>query len=297
MDKKQFAASVSVISNTFLIISKLIVGFLSGSISIISEAFHSFSDLFASFIAYFSVKKTALPPDLDHPYGHGKYEELSGLFEGLLIFAVAVYIAIQAINKLLTPMAHTMEPMLGIMVMVFSMIINIAVSFYLSKIGEETDSIALKADALHLRTDVYSSLVILIGLILIKITGISIIDPILALIIAFIITFTSIKLCRQTVKNLLDSALPEQEIQELQTLLNNHLNKDIVEIKNLRTRKSGAQRLIQITIIVHKNITIMEGHNICDIIEKEILDLFNNKATISIHLEPCNNECKCCYSK
>ena len=294
MDKKQFAASISVVSNTFLIIIKLIVGFLSGSISIISEAFHSFSDLFASFIAYFSVKKTSLPPDLDHPYGHGKYEELSGLFEGLLIFAVAIYIAIQAINKLLTPQIYTIEPLLGIIVMVFSMIINIAVSLYLSKIGKETDSIALKADALHLRTDVYSSLVILIGLILIKITGISIIDPILALMIAFIITFTSIKLCRQTVKNLLDTALPEEEINKLQTLLNCHLNKDIVEIKNLRTRKAGAQRLIQITIIVHKNITIKEGHNICDEIEKEILDLFNNKATISIHLEPCKDTCNSC---
>jgi cation diffusion facilitator family transporter len=174
------------------------------------------------------------------------------------------------------------------------MVINIVVSLYLSKVGKETDSIALKADALHLRTDVYSSLVILIGLILIKITGISIIDPILALIIAFIITFTSIKLCRQTVKNLLDTALPEEEIEQVQNLLNNHLNKDIVGIKVLRTRKSGAQRLIQITIIVHKNITIKEGHNICDEIEKEILDLFKSKAIISIHLEPCDNNCDSC---
>ncbi len=88
--------------------------------------------------------------------------------------------------------------------------------------------------------------------------------------------------------------MPEEEIEKLQTLLNCHLNKDIVEIKNLRTRKAGAQRLIQITITVHKNITIKEGHNICDEIEKEILDLFNNKATISIHLEPCDDNCNSC---
>ena len=291
--EKQLAAFLSICSNALLITLKLIAGFLTGSLSIVSEALHSLSDIAASFIAYISVKKSAEPADAEHPFGHGKFEELSGFLEGLLICAIAIYIFYCAISKLITPTKIEFEPFWGIIVMAFSIVINIFVSKYLFKVGAKTDSIAITADAEHLKIDVLSSGAVLVGLLAIKITGWTIIDPIFAIIVGGIILFTGLKLTIAASNDLLDTALPEKDLDILNEILKEHHQKDIVDVKLLKTRKSGSEKIINLVIVVHKNMTIKEGHNICNAIEQEITEKLENSKAF-IHLEPCEDDCPNC---
>lgn len=156
-NEKKRAAILSIVSNTLLIVLKFIVGIISGSISIISEALHSGSDLLASFIAFFSVSESSKPADEDHQFGHGKYEDLSGLIEGILIILAALYIVYASVKKMFFAPVIRIDVDLGLAVMLVSVVANTFVSIYLFKIAKKTDSIALYADGEHLRTDIYSS--------------------------------------------------------------------------------------------------------------------------------------------
>ena len=189
--RKKIAAGLSIISNVTLTILKIIVGVISGSLSIISEAIHSLSDFIASIITYFSVIKSSEPADDDHPYGHGKYEDMAGFIEGFLIILAAIFIIFKATKKIISGMPAQTENLLGITVMAIAVIMNFVVSSYIFKVAKSSDSISLYADGQHLRTDVYSSLGVLIGLFLIKITGYSVLDPIIAILVAVFIFRTA----------------------------------------------------------------------------------------------------------
>ena len=168
MNRKTRAAMVSVCSNISLIIMKMVAGFASGSVSIISEAIHSAMDLVAALIALFAVKKSDLPPDERHPYGHDKIENVSGVIEALLILLAAGWIIFEAVDKLITP--SPIESIgWGVLVMVISALVNSGVSAYLYKVAREEESVALAADALHLKADVLTSAGVAVGLSLIHI--------------------------------------------------------------------------------------------------------------------------------
>src|SRR4030043_2449559 len=184
MNPKVKTARLSIISNTLLIIMKVFVGIISGSVSIISEAIHSSMDLVAALIAYFSVSVSDNPPDSKHPYGHGKVENISGVIEAFLIFIAAALIIIEAIRKLTGKPFELEIIWIGALVMLLSAVVNTIVSQKLYKIAHETKSIALEADALHLKTDVYTSLGVAVGLGLIAVTGIKWLDPIVAIRVA-----------------------------------------------------------------------------------------------------------------
>ena len=156
-DRRVRFALLSILSNTTLIILKIIAGILSGSVSIISEAIHSGMDLAASVVAFISVRKSSKPADRNHPYGHGKIENVSGIVEGLLIFVAAGMIIIKAVKKISEP-AEIDQATIAIAVMLISAVINFFVSRKLYKVSQEEDSMALEADALHLKTDIYTSL-------------------------------------------------------------------------------------------------------------------------------------------
>lgn len=294
--EKQKAALLSVCSNTFLILIKLVVGILTNSISIISEAVHSFTDLLAAFIAYFSVKKSSTPPDKEHPFGHGKYEDLSGFIEGALIIFAAGYIVFEAIEKIIRNDYHSIDTTAGIVVMTLSVIINIIVSRYLFKIAHKTDSLALLADAEHLKTDVLTSAGVLAGLVLIRITDIRLLDPVIAVLIALVIVKVGLRLCVIAGKNLLDSSLPEDEQSIILETVNNYIPTEVVELRKLKSRKAGAEKLIELVIIIPKNLTIEKGHFLCDRIEDDLKKNVKNSSVI-IHLEPCNCSCNTCKTK
>lgn len=283
--EKKFAALLSIVSNTTLIVMKFIAGFVSGSISIISEAIHSMSDLLASILAFFSVSKSAIPADEDHQYGHGKYEDFSGLIEGFLIIMASFYIIFEAAKKLLFGLKVEINTDLAMGVMLFSVITNIFVSFYLFKVAKKTDSIALFADAEHLRTDVYSSLAVFLGILAIKITDIHILDPLVALIVAVLIMSAGYHICKKSANNLLDGTLPAEENTLIKNILNNYADEKSIKYQNLKTRKSGMMRQIELTILIEANTTVKEGHKLCDEIEHRIDEKLGNVVFL-IHLEP-----------
>lgn len=292
-NKKKKAALISIISNTVLIIAKLIIGVLINSFSVISEAIHSFTDLLASFLAYYSVKKSSEPADKEHPYGHGKFEDISALFEGLLLFVATFYIVYESVQKIKHSQAIEHGLSAGIFVMLFSCVVNIFVSRHLHKIGKETDSIALIADAKHLSADVLTGFGVLIGLLLIKITGISLIDSIIAIIIALMIAKSGYNLCKIAIKNLLDSSLPEEEKKLIKNKIKSYIPHKIIEIGEIKTRKSGSERLIEIILVVPSQIIVQSGHDLCDILEGELKSVIKN-AIITTHLEPCDKNCDKC---
>lgn len=285
VNEKKFAAALSILSNTTLILFKLIAGFVSGSISIISEALHSMSDLLASILAFFSVTKSALPADEDHQFGHGKYEDLSGLIEGILIILASFAIIFQAAKKILFGLKIEIDTNMAIGVMIFSVIINTIVSYYLFKVAKKTDSIALFADAEHLRTDVYSSLAVFFGLVAIKITDIHILDPLIAIIVAVLILSAGYRICKKSANNLLDGTLPAEENMLIKTILDKYATEKSIKYKNLKTRKSGISRQVELTLLIEEYTSVKEGHKYCDEIECMIGENLDNISFL-IHLEP-----------
>ncbi len=288
--EKKFGAAVSIASNTVLILIKVLAGILSGSISVLSEALHSFADLSASCLAYFSVSKSAKPADDDHPYGHGKYEDLAGFVEAILIILTALYILFVACEKIITHGGnYEIHTTIGILIMCLSVVVNWLISSYLDRIAIKTDSIALKTDSEHLRADIYSSLGIIAGLVAVKITGLNILDPIIAIFVAAIILRTGIKLTKQSSNNLLDGSLPKEDKEKIDEALNGFRAHGVIGAKQIRTSKSGSKRLIQMTIFLPSGMTLLEAHNICDEIETQIRKNLKN-CDIIIHAEP---YCKC----
>ncbi len=283
---KKVATTISIFSNCTLILMKIIAGVVSGSIGIISEAIHSFSDLLASFIAYISVIKSSQPADEDHSYGHGKYEDLSGFIEGWLIIFAALYIAYEAVKKIVFHVNTEISVDLGIYVMAFSAIINCFISWYLFNVAKKTGSIAVYADAEHLRTDIFSSVGVCLGLVLIKITNIHILDPIIALVVATIILVAGLKICNQAKNNLVDKSLSEEEVEKIEQIVDSFIDgSELITIKSLRTRKSGIKKNIELVIEANKNMTIENSHVLCDKIERRLSETIGN-TEVSIHLEP-----------
>jgi cation diffusion facilitator family transporter len=280
INKKIKTARLSILSNCTLIVMKVLAGIYSGSVSILSEAIHSGMDLLAAIIAYFSVKLSDSPPDDKHPYGHGKYENISGVIEAFLIFIAAGWIIYQAIHKIIMPKpVENME--IGAVVMVISSIVNFLVSRRLYQVAKETDSIALEADALHLKTDVYTSVGVAIGLFLIWITGWYFLDPAVAIIVALLILYESFKLIRNAYSPLVDSSLSVDETRIIQE----EIAKRNLSFHNLRTRKSGKYRFADLHLEMSENMELKEIHKICDEIENEIKARINN-IEINIHVEP-----------
>jgi len=284
LNKKVKVAALSVASNTILIILKIIAGILSGSISIISEAIHSTMDLIASIIALFSVRMSSKPADRKHPYGHGKIENISGVVEGLLIFVAAFLIVLEAAKKILNPPSEISETTIAITVMIFSGVVNIIVSKTLYKTAKEEDSIALEADALHLKTDVYTSFGVGLGLILIKLTGVILLDPIVAILVACLIVKEAWTLCRSAFGPLLDTKLSDEDEVRIKDVMGKY-KEEILDYHELRTRKSGCIKYIDFHLTVREGLTVKESHEISDIIEKELEDTLKN-TSINIHFEP-----------
>jgi cation diffusion facilitator family transporter len=281
MNQKVKTARLSIASNTFLIIMKLTVGIISGSVSIISEAIHSSMDLLAAVIAFFAVRVSDNPPDSKHPYGHGKVENISGVTEAMLIFIAAALIIIEAIKKLSGEPFKLEIIWIGALVMLISAAVNSLVSHRLYKVARETKSLALEADALHLKTDVYTSLGVAAGLGLILITDIKWLDPVVAILVACLIIYESFSLLRKAFWPLLDTAWNDDEIK----ILEKKLRRMKVKYHNLRTRAAGNYRFIDIHVEIPENESVGDAHRYCDMIEDELSRNYEN-LTVTIHVEP-----------
>lgn len=277
------AARLSVVSNLLLVALKLSVGLATGSVSVVSEAIHSGIDLVAAIIALFSVRISSRPADREHNYGHGKVENLSALVEGALILLAAGWIMAEAVQKL--TQGHG-APLVGpgMAVMGFSALLNWYVSGFLFRVARDEDSMALEADALHLRTDVWTSLGVFGGLLLVKLTGLTWLDPVVAMAVAGLIALAGWDLCRQALSPLVDARLPQNEEREIIRLIEEH-HGEFVEYHDLRTRRSGPFRHVDFHLVVPGDRPLAEVHRLCDQIEGAIQGRFP-RTHVLIHPEP-----------
>ena len=294
--KKSRVAALSVTSNTLLVLLKLAVGLLTGAVSILSEAIHSAVDLVAAIIAFLAVRTSAKPADSRHPFGHGKYENLSGVIEAALIFVAAMWIIIEAVRKLMHPAPLDLAG-IGALVMLVSAIANWVVSGRLFKIGRETDSIALQADGWHLRTDVYTSIGVMAALAIIWGFGrirpelnVDWVDPVAALCVALLIMKAAWTLTRDSVRDLLDAGLPEEEERWIVAYVK-ALQPDVTGLHGLRTRKGGATRFVEFHLIVPGRMPVRDAHIVSEKIESAIEARYPS-THVSIHIEPCETPCK-----
>lgn len=294
--KKNAVALLSVISNSFLVIVKLLTGLFIGSVSVISEAVHSGVDVIAASFALYGVRQSGQPADNVHAFGHGKFENLSGLVQALLIFIASGWIVFDSITKLLNP-KHIEEPGVGVLIMLVSSVVNALVAKSLFKVAKESDSVALKADAWHSLTDVYTSIGVMAGLAII-LTGqylfphleLDWVDPVAAIIVAIFIFKAAWDLSIESMHDLLDASLPQKEQEQIIAILKENYPR-VIGYHNLKTRKSGAIRFIEFHLIVNPSMSVSESHSLHHTIEKEILCLFP-KCQIMMHIEPCDNRCK-----
>jgi len=291
LSTKSRAAAVSVASNTTLILLKVAAGILTGSISLIAEAVHSTMDLAAAIIAFFSVRISDTPADDLHPFGHGKAENISGVAEGVLIFVAAGIILYEAILRIITGTGLEYVE-IGIGIMALSIIVNIIVSRYLVKVAKKTDSVALEADAKHLTTDVLTMVGVLVGLALARITGLSIFDPITAIIVAVMITKAAYDITKKSFGGLMDTRLPEDEEETITKIIKEHAAK-LAGFHDMRTRKAGSLRFVDLHLVLPNKVSLEEAHGICDHLEQDVKEKLSN-VSMTIHVEPCDTECQTC---
>lgn len=291
MNEKIKAARLSMFTNTLLTLGKLGVGVSMNSVSVISEAMHSGIDLMASLIAFFSVRESSKPADERHHYGHGKFENIASIAEAILILVAAAMIILNAIPKMYGG-AEIHALGLGGAVMGISAVVNFFVSRELMRVARKTESPALAADAWHLRTDVYTSLGVLAGIVAIKVTGLTILDPIIAIAVALLIIKAALELVRDSLRSLLDVRLPEAEEVEIREVLSKYSG-EFVEFHDLRTRRAGSQRYVDLHLVVPLERAINDVHSLCDKIEEDISARFKDTHVL-IHTEPCDRNCEEC---
>jgi cation diffusion facilitator family transporter len=305
--KKSRVALLSVTSNCSLVAMKLAIGLLINSVSVISEAIHSAVDLVAAVIALIAVRKSSKPEDRHHAFGHGKIENISGSIEALLIFVAAGWIIYEAVQKLKHP--HPMEQAgWGVLVMTISAVANFFVSHMLFKVGTETDSIALKADGWHLRTDVWTSLGVMLGLLsywigtlLFPGIDLSWIDPVAAIAVALLIVKAAYDLTLESVRDLLDTSLGREDEQLIGKYVEEQYPR-VLSYHKLRTRKSGSQRFYELHLVVMPEMSVKESHELGDRIVAGVKGHYPD-AKVVIHVEPCEKTCtkecvgNCCLKK
>ena len=263
---------------------KLFAYFLTGSVGLFSDALESGVNLIAAVVALFMITLAEKPADEEHAYGHHKAEYFSSAIEGGLIVLAAFSIIWSAIPRLIHP--QPLENVgIGLLVSFGASAINLAVGLILIKNGRKNHSITLEADGKHLMTDVYTSIGVLIGIGIVKLTGWLILDAIVAIGVALNIVWTGYQLMRRSALGLLDSSLPEDERLKITNALDRY-KKQQLEYHSLMTRQAGQRKFIALHILLPGQLTIQEGHDLVEKIERDIRDLFNAPVTVFTHLEP-----------
>lgn len=281
---KSGAAWLSVVSNCVLIVIKLAAGLLTGSIAILTEAIHSAIDLVASLIALFSVRKAEEPADRDHPYGHEKAENVAAGAEAMLILLGAAIIVTEAIRRLVNG-SEIDAVGIGIAVIAVSILANLVVSTYLYRRAAVLESPALEGDAAHLRADALTSIAVLIGLVLVEVTGNTAFDSIAALVVAVAIVATGVRLARRSGRVLMDEALPDEELDAIERVIAEVRLPEVAGYHKLRGRSAGSRRHIDMHVQFRSGTSLEEAHRQAHELRNAIEAQFTN-ADVLIHVEP-----------
>jgi cation diffusion facilitator family transporter len=282
--RKVRTASLSVASNSTLILLKAIAGTVTGSVALLTEAVHSSIDLVASIVAFFSVRKAGEPADETHRYGHERFENLAAAIEGVLILVGSAVIAFEAIRRLLGH-GSVRYVGFGIVVVAISILVNLVVSGFISRTARSTDSAALFGDAAHLRTDALTSAAVLVALVLVKATGAQWLDPVVALVVAASIVVTGVRLLLRSSRVLVDEALPAEEVAEIRRSIEELAPQGVVGYHELRTRRAGARRYVDMHVQFRAGTSLEEAHRTAHELQALIGRRLGD-ADVLIHLEP-----------
>jgi cation diffusion facilitator family transporter len=278
------AAVLSIVSNTLLIVLKFAAGAITGSVAILTEALHSSIDLIASVVAYFSVRKAVVPADDDHRYGHEKIENVAAGIEGMLILVGSGVIVYESVRRLIQGSDVEMLG-LGIGVIAFSMVANLAVSTFIYRRARQTDSAALAGDAAHLRTDALTSAGVLAGLVAVELTGARWLDPAVALAVAAAIVWSGVRILSRSARVLVDEALPREELQAITDTVRSFGPRGVAGFHKLRTRRAGAQRYVDLHVQFRAGATLEDAHATAHLLQDAIRARLRG-ADVLIHLEP-----------
>ncbi len=256
---------------------------LTGSVGLLSDAAESLVNLAAAFVAFWALSVAARPPDEEHAYGHSKAEYFASGVEGALIVGAALAIAVTAGRRLVHPEPLT-HVSLGLGISVAAAAVNAAVALVLLSASRRLRSITLKSDAHHLLTDVWTSVAVVIGIVLVQVTGWLRLDPIVALAVAVSIVWAGWRLLKETGLGLLDTALPAEDCQAIAEALA-PFQKTGVVIHAIHTRAAGARRFVSMHILVPGAWTVQQGHDLCEKIEAAVRDGLP-QTTVFTHMEP-----------
>ena len=272
---------------------KVVVGVVTGSISIWAQAVDSSLDIFAVVITFLTVGYSAKPADQEHPFGHGKVEDIAAGIQAVLLFSAASAIIYSAILRIIKGEVIQFTEA-GIGVMLVSMVVSILLSRHLFKVARTTGSVALEANANNIRADVYSTAGVMVGLAVVSFTNLNILDPIIALVVSLLILRAAYRVSRMAFGELIDARLPEAEERAIKECIMEHSGQ-IVTFHKLRTRKAGSLRFIDLHLVMPKHANVEETHQMCDHLEQDIADRLRN-SSVTIHVEPCTiKECDNCY--
>jgi cation diffusion facilitator family transporter len=280
--EKNRVALTSVIAAVFITAFKLTIGLLTGSLGILSEALHSALDMVAAIITFFSVRVSDKPADKEHNYGHGKVENLSALIETLLLLVTCVWIIYEAVHRLISGNMHIEVSIWSYVVVICSIIIDFTRSRALYKVARKHNSQALEADALHFSTDIWSSTVVLFGLLSYQFLGWYAADSIAALCVAVIVLFISYQLGRKAIDVLLDKS-PVNATQTVHAILKEF--PEVLKYHGLKARTAGADTFIKFNVHFDPELSLREVHEVCDKIELKIQSLIP-RSEVYIHAEP-----------
>jgi cation diffusion facilitator family transporter len=286
------AARLSIIVVISLVVLKVAVGIITGSLSIFAQAVDSFLDLFAVAITFMAVRVAEQPADEKHPFGHGKAENVAAVIQAILIIIAGGSIYYSAIRRILTGARIEMTEA-GIGVMAVSVIASILLSRHLLRVAKQEDSQALEANARNIAADVYSALAVFIGLIVVRFTGWGIIDPILAGLVALFIFKVGYDVLKNAFGGIVDVKLPEEEEAIIKEAVTEHFGNEVVDFHRLRTRKAGSHRYIDFHLVLPKDTSLETAHKICDHLEEDIESRFPG-TDVTIHVEPCDENCDEC---
>ncbi len=287
------ATKLAVVVVIGLVGLKVAVAVVTGSISIIAQAVDSFLDLFAIVITFLAVGIAARPADEKHPFGHGKVEDIAAVVQAILIFAAGGLIIYSAVLRIITGTTIELTEV-GMGVMLVSVVASLFLSRHLRRVSQATDSIALEASARNIAVDVYSAAAVLAGLLVIRFTGLQIFDPIIALLVALFILKVAYDVLTRSFGRLIDVKLSEDEENIIRASIMECAG-EVVGFHELRTRKAGNQRYIDLHLVMPKDASVEEAHRLCDELERDMKTRLSY-TTVLIHVEPCSEECSQCHT-
>ena len=285
---KSSAARLSITAAAFLIVLKTVTGWLTGSISVWASLLDSAMDIFASAINYFAVRAASAPPDEDHRYGHGKAESLAGLFQSFVISVSGLLLIYEAVKRLVTP-HPTEQEWLGVGTMAVAAVVSMALVARLRSAARGTDSPALKADSVHYVTDVYTNGAALGALLVVALTGWTLADPLVSIAISAFILWSAFDVARDSVNILMDRRLPREIDAQVAAVVGRFRGEGVHGFHDLRTRRSGSAKFIDLHLEVDPAQTLPEAHDlsvrVLRAIEAEI-----SRSRVQIHTDPAKRD-------